>query len=110
MKFLKTLLDKFTVQAVTDARGPDARTEELFRHLSQVQEQDHCLAAVRELLSRHLVTNIATAGSMQLDDVTKLRACERMEFARMFLLELEQERMNAQVWLKQQQDRQAAGG
>lgn len=103
MNFLKQWLAKFTVAAVTDARAPEQRNDELYRHLSQVQEQDHCRAAVHELLSRHLVSNVATAGSLLVDDQTKLRACERMEFARMFLLELEQERINAQLWLKAQQ-------
>ena len=103
MKFIKDWVEGFTVKALQDSRPPEQRSEELMKHLAQVPESDHCLAAVRELLSRHLVVNIATAGSLQLDDVTKLRACERMEFARMFLVELETERLNAQAWLQEQQ-------
>lgn len=84
--------------ALTRREPPD--DEALLRHLTQVTEQDHCLAAVRELLSRHLLTNAATAGSLNADDKLKLRACERMEFARCFLLELEQKREEAKEWAK----------
>ena len=102
MSALRGWLDRVMVQAVTDGRSGAERNEELMRHLAQVDDQNHCLAAVRELLARHLVLNIATAGSLHQDDTTKLRACERMEFARMFLLELEQERANAKAWLQEQ--------
>jgi len=105
MKFIKEWVEWFTLKALQDSRPAEERNDELLRHLAQVPESDHCLAAVRELLARHLVVNIATAGSLQYDDVTKLRACERMEFARMFLMELETERLNAQVWIREQQEK-----
>ena len=79
--------------------------EELNRHLAQVSEQDHCLLAVRELLGRHLLVNAATAGSIASDDTLKLRACERMEFARCFLLELENRLETAREWRQEQEAR-----
>lgn len=106
MNFIRKLVDKFTLGALLDQRPAAERNEELLRRLAQVDENNHCLFAVRELLSRHLVVNIATAGSIDYDDRTKLRACERMEFARMFLTELETERANAAVWLQEQQANQ----
>jgi hypothetical protein len=90
---------QFLIQALTRTEAPD--NEALYQKLATVADNDYCLLAVRELLSRHLLVNAATAGSLQYDDKTKLRACERLEFARMFLAELELERANAHAWAKQ---------
>ena len=63
--------------------------EDLERHWGYVLDNDHCLAAVRELLQRHLLESAAAAGSIHSSDSVKLRCCERLECFRMMLLEIE---------------------
>jgi hypothetical protein len=74
--------------------------DELLKLWVAVPEQDPCLRAVRELLGRHLLESAMLAGSINTDDTTKLRACERMECFRMLLLEIEAERKGAEEWAK----------
>ncbi len=98
---LNSQLSTFLRSALTRREAPD--DEELLRHLAQVPENDHCLAAVRELLSQRMLESAMTAGAIQSDDKLKLRACERMEFARLFLAELEAKLAEAKEWRKRQE-------
>lgn len=83
----------------------DEENEQLHRWLSQVRDDDPCRLAMLELLSRHLLLNAATAGSLNFDDRLKLRGAERMEFARCFILEFEQERAEALERFKKLEER-----
>ena len=76
---------------------------ELRSQLARVSDNDPCLLALRELLARHLLQNAAAAGSIHSDDTTKLRSCERLEFARMFLAEFEELRQSARADQARQQ-------
>lgn len=86
----------------------DEADDQLQRWLCQVRDDDPCRLAMLELLARHLLTNAATAGSLQFDDRLKLRGAERMEFARCFILEFEQHRAAALERFKAHQERQKA--
>ena len=100
----KLQIEQWVKAALTGNQGGQTFDEDIRNHLAQVGDDDHCLAAVRELLGRHLLVNAATAGSLGSDDRTKLRACERMEFARMFLTELTERHQAAKQWRKQQEE------
>lgn len=102
---MRSFIDRLFLQSVTRPDAPE--DDDLYRWLDQVQDSDYALLALRELLSRHLLNNAATAGSMNLDDTTKLRACERMEFARMFLLEFELKREEAHAWRRRKEQEAA---
>lgn len=59
----------------------------LERHLAQVPEGDHCLAAVREALARKIVYYANTVSDPLAEDRIKLRAIERLQAVRDFLEE-----------------------
>ena len=63
---------------------------DLAKLMSTVSEHDPCYRGVQELIGRHWLESMITAGSMGMDDVTKLRACERMECFRCLKLELDE--------------------
>lgn len=95
---MRTILSKVNnlfLNAVLRRDPIEDRNEQLHRWLARVRDDDPCRLAMLELLSRHLLVNAATAGGLNFDDSLKLRAAERMEFARCFILEFEQERQAA---------------
>lgn len=83
--------------ALTDNRSPQEREEAIRRHLEQVPEHDHALAAVREILSLRLIESASLAGALGSEDRLKLRSCERMECFRMLLVEIEEKHRAARA-------------
>lgn len=89
-------------KTLTDTRPMSERETAIRNHLAQVTDDDHCLAAVREILSLHLLESAALAGSINSDDTLKLRSCERMECFRLLLVELEIKHAEAKEWRREQ--------
>jgi hypothetical protein len=99
---MKNIFNNWLHGALTCREALDAREESIRRHLTQVTDEDHCLAAVKEILALQLLQSASVAGSHMSDDVTKLRSCERMECFRMLLVDLEQRHADAKEWVNQQ--------
>lgn len=96
-------LSDWMLRALTARRNPSECDESIRRHLAQTGEQDHGLAAVREILALRLLEITAFEGAMSTSDTDKLRYAERRETLRCLYLELEHRLEDAKKWRKQQE-------
>lgn len=87
---IKERIEQFVLGALLNRQPLSEREQSIRRHLAQTGEQDHGLAAVREILALRLLEVTAYEGAMSTSDTDKLRYAERRETLRCLYAEIEQ--------------------